>query len=719
MHTEKLLFGTAYYDEYMPYDRIDKDMEMMAKAGMNVIRIGESTWSTMEPQEGVFDFTHLHRMLKASEAHGIQVILGTPTYAIPVWLAKKYPDVLVETYTGPELYGRRQNMDITHPEYLRHAEIIIRRMLEETKDYKHIIGYQLDNETKSYGTCSKRAQDLFVKKLREEFHDDLDAMNKAFGLDYWSNRIGAWEDFPDIRGTINASLGSAYQKFQRELVTDFLAWQAAIVQEYARPDQFITHNFDYDWRDISFGMQPEVDQWQAAKPMTVAGCDIYHPSAQDLTGTEISFCGAVAHSLKKDNYLVLETQAQGNPGWLPYPGQLRLQAFSHLASGANSVLYWHWHSTHNACESYWNGILSHNLKENAVYREVATIGADFARIGDRLQNLQKKADVAMLLSHQSFQGLSWFPIDDELTYNDIVRWVYDAFYEENIECDILSEYDIDQLSQYKMIVTPALYSMSEDVQKALRAYVEQGGHLISTFKTDVADPSLKIYADDLPYGMTDVFGMTYTFTTIPVNVELCHIPFSDAIPETEHLFESAADSDEETTTHSPTAVRYHMELLEAKGAELLAGYEHPVRNKYGAITRNHYGNGTAVYIGCYFSGKVLRRLLRSLTKEAGIAQCSEKYPVICKRGINDYGKEILYFFNYSDHSQTLAPQLQDAKCILHSMRQYPLREYAYTEENEMQNDALPKEAPADIIERGDMLTLQPWDFAILERDQQD
>ena len=51
MKTEKLYFGAAYYSEYLPYDRVEKDMEMMEKAGMNVIRIAESTWSTLEPQD--------------------------------------------------------------------------------------------------------------------------------------------------------------------------------------------------------------------------------------------------------------------------------------------------------------------------------------------------------------------------------------------------------------------------------------------------------------------------------------------------------------------------------------------------------------------------------------------------------------------------------------------------------------------------------------------
>ena len=111
MKTEKLYFGAAYYSEYLPYDRVEKDMEMMEKAGMNVIRIAESTWSTLEPQEGVYDFTHIDRMLNAAACHHISVIVGTPTYAVPTWLVKKYPDILAITQNGRERYGHRQNMD--------------------------------------------------------------------------------------------------------------------------------------------------------------------------------------------------------------------------------------------------------------------------------------------------------------------------------------------------------------------------------------------------------------------------------------------------------------------------------------------------------------------------------------------------------------------------------------------------------------------------------
>ena len=114
---KQLLYGVAYYFEYLPYDRIDKDISMMQDAGINVVRIGESTWSTYEPQDGLFDFTKLAYVLDKMKAAGMNVIVGTPTYAFPTWLAKKYPEVLVENNGQRKPYGARQIMDITSPVY--------------------------------------------------------------------------------------------------------------------------------------------------------------------------------------------------------------------------------------------------------------------------------------------------------------------------------------------------------------------------------------------------------------------------------------------------------------------------------------------------------------------------------------------------------------------------------------------------------------------------
>ena len=636
---KELLYGAAYYDEYMPYDRLDKDVEMMKKAGINTVRIAESTWSTCEPQPGVFDFSHVERVMDAMEEAGINVIIGTPTYAVPTWMVKAHPDVLAETVRGRGIYGTRQIMDITHPVYLFYAERVIRELMKLTAHRKCVIGFQLDNETKYYGTAGKNVQEQFVKYIREKFHDDLDALNYEFGLDYWSNRINAWEDFPDVRGTINGSLGAEFEKFQRTLVDKFLGWQADIVNEYRREDQFVTHNLDFEWRGYSYGIQPYVNHLHASQCLTIAGTDIYHPTQDDLTGVEIAFGGDLIRSLKQDNYLVIETEAQGFPGWTPYKGQLRLQAYSHLASGANSVMYWHWHSIHNACETYWKGILSHDFQENATYREACIIGNEFARLGKHLVNLKKKNEVAVLVSNEALTALNWFRIQEQapgadaksIYYNDVMRWMYDTLYHMNIECDFIWP-ESENLDQYKAIIVPALYAAPDELLIRLNQYVENGGTLIASFKTAFANENVKVSHEVQPHILSNCFGVHYDQFTFPKNVGLT----GEVILK---------KTDQKGNAHP--AANVFMELLVSEGAEVLASYEHYNWKDYAAITRNHYGKGQAVYIGCMTDEETLKSVYKAVLPEADVEIPEYHYPIIVRKGLNDLGKTVCYFLNYS------------------------------------------------------------------------
>lgn len=631
---KELLYGAAYYDEYMPYDRLDKDVEMMKKAGINTVRIAESTWSTCEPQPGVFDFFHVERVMDAMEAAGINVIIGTPTYAVPTWMVKAHPDVLATTVKGRGIYGARQIMDITHPVYLFYAERVIRELMKRTAHRKCVIGFQLDNETKYYGTAGKNVQEQFVKYLREKFHDDLDALNYEFGLDYWSNRINAWEDFPDVRGTINGSLGAEFEKFQRTLVDKFLSWQADIVNEYRREEQFVTHNLDFEWRGYSYGIQPYVNHLHASQCLTIAGTDIYHPTQDELTGAEIAFGGDLIRSLKQDNYLVIETEAQGFPGWTPYKGQLRLQAYSHLASGANSVMYWHWHSIHNSFETYWKGLLSHDFQENASYKEACTIGNEFAKLGSHLVNLKKKNDVAVLVSNEALTALNWFRIQEQapgadaqsIYYNDVMRWMYDTLYRMNVECDFIWP-ESENLDQYKAIVVPALYAAPDELLIRLNQYVENGGTLIASFKTAFTNENVKVSHQVQPHILKNCLGVHYDQFTFPKNVGLT----GETILKKNSLSEA----------------KVFMELLTADGAEVLASYEHYNWKDYAAITRNHYGKGQAVYIGCMTDEDTLKAVYKAVLPEAGVEIPEYHYPIIVRKGTNDLGKTIRYFLNYS------------------------------------------------------------------------
>lgn len=630
---DELLYGVAYYDEYMPYERLDEDIRMMKEAGINLVRIAESTWSTHEPQNGVFDFSSVDRVLDAMHEAGIRVIVGTPTYAVPTWMVKEHPDVLAETPDGPGRYGARQIMDIANPTYLFYAERIIRKLISRVCDHPAVIGYQVDNETKHYRTSGPNVQLRFVKYMREKF-GTIERLNEAFGLAYWSNRINSWEDFPSVVGTINGSLGAEFAKFQRRLVTEFIAWQTSIVNEYKRPGQFVTHNFDFEWRGYSFGVQPDVDHFEAAKALDIAGVDIYHPSQDELTGKEISFGGDSTRSLKGNNYFVLETQAQAFPNWTPYPGQLRLQAFSHLASGADMVEYWHWHSIHNSFETYWKGLLSHDLGPNPTYDEAKTIGRDFARLSPKLVHLKKRNRAAILVSNEALTALDWFPLPGgKVRYNDVVRLMYDRLYEMNVGVDVLHP-GSDSFESYDLIAVPALYAASDELLARLNRFVENGGHVVYTFKSGFADENVQVRTGAQPGLIGKACGVRYSQFVEPKSVALKGDPFG--VGE-EH-----------------NGVSVWMELLTPTTADVLAWYDHPHWGAYAAITENRYGKGTATYVGCLPSEAVMGKVLERAVKAAGLWGADQElsFPLIVKSGTNEAGKTIRYYFNYSDEPRS-------------------------------------------------------------------
>jgi beta-galactosidase len=642
MKSDQPLFGVAYYDEYMPYERLDKDISMMKAAGITVVRIAESTWSTMEPQEGVFDFSHIDKVLNGMHKAGIHVIIGTPTYAVPTWLVKKYPDILAVTPRGQSLYGARQNMDITNVQFRKHADIAIRKMLEHIHNHPAIIGYQVDNETKSYGTSGPNVQAQFVAYMKAKY-PSLDSLNKIFGLDYWSNRINNWDDFPSVNGSINASLNAEFAKFQRSLVTDYLAWQAKIVRAYKKPEQFITHNFDFDWRGHSYGIQPEVDHFAAAQTLDIAGVDIYHPSQGKLTGSEISFGGDVTRSMKNGkNYLVLETEAQGFPQWVPYPGQLRLQAFSHLASGANMLEYWHWHSIHNSAETYWKGLLSHDFEPNPTYEEAKTIGADFKKLGKHIYNLQKNNQVAILFSNEALTAYNAFGPDN---YNSILRPMYDVLYNMNVGVDFIDP-SSKQMEKYKFIVVPALYAAPDSLLQRLNRFVKNGGHVVYTYKSGFADEHNKVRTARQPGLISEACGIYYNEFTVPEEVSLKDDPFQVGTAN--------------------NRVEKWMELIQPTTAKVLAWYQHPAWGKYAAVTENKYGKGMATYIGCGTNAATSAKILEHALKAAGLWGKDQalSFPLITKTGKNQLGKTIHYYFNYSGEAKTLTYPHGTGKALL-------------------------------------------------------
>ena len=670
---EKILYGAAYYYEYLPYDRLDEDIKMMTEANINLVRIGESTWSRYEPQEGVFDFASVQKVLDAMYAAGISVIVGTPTYAIPSWLAKKYPEVMVTDKTGKREYGARQIFDITHPTYRYFAERVIRSMLKETAKHPAVIGFQVDNETKHYDTSSQNVYIGFQKYLKEKFNKNIEKLNDAYGLDYWSNRINSWEDFPPINTTINGSFGAAFEEYKRKLVTEFLQWQVDIVKEYKQKDQFVTNNFDFEWRGQSYGIQPSVNHFETAKVFDVTAIDVYHPSQDDLTGIEIAFCGDIARSTKDQNYIVMETEAQAFKHWTPYPGQLRLQAYSHIASGACAIEYWHWHSIHNSFETYWKGLLSHDFKPNPVYNEAKQIGKELHEHSELFVGSKKRNKVAFLVSNNSLTAMDFFPYKGSLfeeksgnhQYNDVFRAYYDALYKLNVEVDILDVED-ERIDQYRLLIVPSLYAVAEKTLEKLNRFIRNGGNVLYAFRSGFSNEDVKVYTQTQPAIISEACGVEYQLFVEPKNV---------TISGTEQL-----------PSIQQEKVFYWMELLNPTTAKVLAKYDHPYWGAYAAITENSYGKGHAYYVGAYINEATICSLYKYILQALKLESCRQKnkFPVINKTLLSKNGKLLDFYMNYSNESNKV--EFSSAKGVS-----------VFTEKKAL---------------RGETFDLKPWDLQI-------
>jgi beta-galactosidase len=202
---DNILYGAAYYHEYMPYERLDEDIRLMKEAEISVVRVGESTWSLFEPRDGEFEFEWMDLIIDKMYEAGIKVILGTPTYSIPAWLWHKHPEILIERRGGEKAnYGIRQNMNITHPTFLFYSERIIRKMMDHYADHPGIIGFQVDNETEARGVNNYDFYVSFVNHLKKKYGTP-EKLNRLWGLNYWGMTIDGWEEVPPRDAVTNTA----------------------------------------------------------------------------------------------------------------------------------------------------------------------------------------------------------------------------------------------------------------------------------------------------------------------------------------------------------------------------------------------------------------------------------------------------------------------------------------------------------------------------------
>ncbi|MEV1080223.1 beta-galactosidase [Streptomyces sp. NPDC050211] len=605
----RVLFGAAYYHEYQPYERLKDDLDLMAEARFTVIRVGESVWSTWEPENGRFDLDWLQPVLDGAQERGISVVLGTPTYAVPPWLARQYPEIAGERRTGERIgWGARQEVDFTHPAFRFHAERIIRKVVGRYADHPAVIGFQVDNEPGLELFHNHGVFQRFTDELRAQY-GDVETLNRAWGLVYWSHRLSTWADLWTPDNNAQPQYDLAWRRFQARLTTEFIAWQADIVREYARPGQFVTTCISYDRKGVEDDKLTERLDVTAGNPYYTMQDALALPDRNrddqgwTTNGTWALYRSADRmYSSRQEPYLVTETNAQaiGTP-WNnrpAYDGQWRQAAWALVSRGASMIEYWHWHTLHFGTETYWGGILPHNGRPGRVYRELAALGRELETAGDLVSALTPDADVAFLYSSPSKWALqAQAPLArpggsaDESSYQTIFDAFYRGAFDAGLQSRILHPGQLPDHDLPPVLVVPAFYAADDETLDRLKEYAANGGHLILGPRTAYADTEARARTEAQPGRLAEAAGVTYDeFSNL--GAPLTVTGSSDfPLPPGAHALHWA-------------------DGLRPEGAEVLAAYEHPHFGRWPAATTHRHGAGRITYVGTVPDPEFARALFR-------------------------------------------------------------------------------------------------------------
>jgi beta-galactosidase len=631
--------GTAWYPEQWPRERWEKDLALMEAAHINVVRMAEFAWSTLEPSEAQFEFDWLDRAIEQSARHHIRVVIGTPSAAPPAWLTSKYPDVLrVDEDGHTEEHGNRQQFSFTSPRYRTLAREMAEKLAAHYGHNPNVIGWQIDNEVgpPSFDT-ETRTQ--FHRWLQQKYHTVAE-LNRHWTTAYWSQTYDDFAQVPMHSKNENPGLLLDWKLFVTDTWASYVENQVKVIREHAEPRQFITTNTMH-WNG-------GFDHYVVHRSLDLAAWDEYvangHYEWLDY---------AVQHDLvrgyKRQNFWLMETQP-AFVNWWPVnraldPGQVREVPWQAVGHGADAVLYWQWRSPLNGQEQYHGSLLGADGTPVPVYAEVQKIGADFARTGDALAGTTPHSRVALLQSYES-------------------RWAID-FQRHNKDFDPVEEFDafyrplelgaqsVDVIStdapleNYALVVAPAANVLSSEQAEHLANYVRNGGHLVLGPRSGMKDPYNALWPQRQPGPLATLLGgRVEQFYALdqPVSVT------GEAGTGQATIWAEALE---------PTAPDTHVGMTYGASQGWLDG-------KPALLTRQ-VGKGTITYLGAWLEPELMSKFAAKLLADAGIKPLVAGVPAdveICERSGD--GKRIWIIINHGHSAQTLHLPLHMKRIIVGS-----------------------------------------------------
>ena len=622
-----LLVGAAWYPEQWPESQWDHDLALMEAAHIDVVRVGEFAWSTMEPAEGQYNFAWLDRAIALAAQHHICVVLGTPTAAPPAWLTTKYPETLRVSEDGQRAeHGNRQQFSFTDPHYRKLAHDIAEQMAIHFGHNPNVVGWQLDNEY-AEPDFGPSAQQQFHQWLQKKY-GTIANLNRRWATAYWSQTYDSFDEIPVRARDENPALLLDWKRFVSDVWKSYSLNQISAIRPHADPRQFITTN--------TMGWFDGFNEYTVHSVLDLAAWDDYIDS-DHYDYLENGARHDLTRGYKMKDFWVMETEP-AFVNWRPtntalQKGQVRDIAWQAVGHGANTVEYWQWRSAPNGQEEYHGTLVGADGTPVPVYYEIQQVGKEFAAAGPEISGTSPHSEVALVNDFDSrwaitFQKHSadFDPVAEMLAFYRPLRTQSQAV-------DVIS---IDTpLDGYKLVELPALNVISQAAADRLMAYVRQGGHLLLGPRTGMKNEFNALQPERQPGPLADFLGgRVDQFYALDSDV-----PVSGAFGDgTANIWA------EQLQTESPDT-----KVLMTYGRS--NGW---LDGQPAAITRK-VGQGTITYVGAWFDPATMSRMTAQLLDDAGVNPILPGVPdgvEVCRR--SDAQKSILVVINHNTTEEHVA-----------------------------------------------------------------
>lgn len=641
----RMLHGADYNPEqWQQYPEVlAEDIRLMKLAKCNVMSVGIFSWVSLEPEEGVFTFEWLDRILDSFAENGIYAFLATPSGARPAWMSQKYPEVLrVEANRVRNLHGFRHNHCYTSPVYREKVRIMNTKLAERYANHPAVIGWHISNEFGGDCHCD-HCQEAFRAWVQDKY-GTLDKLNHAWWTTFWSHTVTDWSqvESPAPHGETQVhAMNLDWRRFVTEQTADFIKHEIVPLKA-ANPDIPVTTNLMEFFEGLNY--------WKFADLLDVISWDSY-PTWHDREGDDSRQAARVAmmhdiiRSIKGGKPWMLMESTPSLTNWqdvskLKRPGMHLLSSLQAVAHGSDTVQYFQWRKSRGSSEKLHGAVVDH------VGHEHTRVFGDVTDVGHALEKLEEvigtsvPAEAAVIFDWENRWGIndSQGPRNKGVKYEETAEAHYLALWEQGVPVDVI-HMDAD-FSKYKLLVAPMLYMVRSGVGERIQKFVENGGIFVATYWSGIVDEHDLCFLGGFPGPLRKTLGIW--------SEEI------DGLHDHDRNYIIPVEGNELDLQGEYEAVEL-CDLIHTEGAEVLAEYGADFYAGRPALTVNRLGQGKAYYIASRNTGLFHSHFYKSLIDDAGLSKALDvQLPhgvntAIRTDGVHDY----IFVMNFTHEPQKL------------------------------------------------------------------